>query len=110
MRTWLLVAVAVTLATTGPVVGVAARQATPTTAPNVVPARQESPGCPVRQVSPAGTVAILRVPAPEDPDAIDPRGDAVPPAERTAVSDLIATWQWCLASGDVPGLFGLFTA
>jgi eukaryotic-like serine/threonine-protein kinase len=110
MRTWLLVAVAVILATTGPVVGVAARQATPTTAPNVAPARQESPGCPVRQVSPAGMVAILRVPAPEDPDAIDPRGDAVPPAERTAVSDLIATWQLCLASGDVPGLFGLFTA
>ncbi|HEX5991317.1 MAG TPA: PQQ-binding-like beta-propeller repeat protein [Thermomicrobiales bacterium] len=110
MRTWLLVAVAVILATSGPAIGVAARQATPTTAPNVPPSRQEHPDCPVRQVSAAGIVAILREPAPEDPDAIDPRGDAVPPAERTAVSDLVATWQLCLASGNVPSLFGLFTA
>jgi outer membrane protein assembly factor BamB len=34
----------------------------------------------------------------------------VPPAERATVSDLVATWQVCLASGDIPGALGLFTA
>ena len=55
-------------------------------------------------------VTILREPAPEDPDAVDPRGDAVPPSERATISDLVATWQVCLASGDIPGVLGLFTA
>ena len=79
----------------------------PRTAPTP-PARR--PDCPARQASPAELVAILREPAPEDPDAVDPRGDAVPPAERAAVGDLVATWQLCLASGDIPGVLGLFTA
>jgi outer membrane protein assembly factor BamB len=61
------------------------------------------------QVSPAELVVILREAAPEDPDAIDPRGDAVPPAERETIGDLLATWQLCLASGDIPGVLGLFT-
>jgi outer membrane protein assembly factor BamB len=34
----------------------------------------------------------------------------VPPAERATINDLVATWQVCLASGDVPGVLGLFTA
>ena len=61
-------------------------------------------------MSPADLVAILREPAPEDPDAVDPRGDAVPPADRATIGDLVATWQVCLASGDIPGVLGLFTA
>ena len=59
--------------------------------------------------SPADLVFILREAAPEDPDAIDPGGDAVPPADRAVIGDLLATWQLCLASGDVPGVLGLFT-
>jgi eukaryotic-like serine/threonine-protein kinase len=110
MRTWLFVALAALLATFGPAIGVAARQATPTTAPNVPPSSQDRPACPVRHLSPAGVVAILSEPAPEDPDALDPRGDAVPPAERTAIGDLVTTWQMCLGSGDMPGVLGLFTA
>jgi outer membrane protein assembly factor BamB len=51
----------------------------------------------------------VREPAPEDPDADEPRGDAVPPAERAAIGDLLTTWSTCLESGDVPGLLGLFT-
>src|SRR5215212_8598564 len=110
MRTWLFVALAALLAASSPVIGVAARQATPPSAPSVPTAAQTRPDCPVRQVSPAEMVAILRQPAPEDPDALDPRGDAVPPAERVTVGDLVATWQVCLASGDIPGVLGLFTA
>ena len=60
-------------------------------------------------MSPADLVVILREAAPEDPDAVDPRGDAVPPADRATISDLLATWQLCLASGDIPGVLGLFT-
>jgi outer membrane protein assembly factor BamB len=110
MRTWLFVALAALLAASGPAIGVAARQATPTSAPIVPTSSQDRPGCPVQHVSPAGVVAILSEPAPEDPDAVDPRGDAVPPAERTAIGDLVTTWQMCLASGDMPGVLGLFTA
>ena len=110
MRTWLFIAVAVFLATSAPAIGVFARQATPTSAPIVPPSLQSRPDCPVRHVSPAGIVAILREPAPEDPEAIDPRGDAVPPAERTAIGELVGMWQLCLASGDMPGVLGLFTA
>jgi outer membrane protein assembly factor BamB len=58
---------------------------------------------------PADLVVILREAAPEDPDAVDPGGDAVPPGERAVVGDLMATWQLCLASGDIPGVLGLFT-
>ena len=54
-------------------------------------------------------VDILGEPAPEDPDADDPRGDAVPPGERAAIGDLLAAWSLCLESGDVPGLLGLFS-
>jgi outer membrane protein assembly factor BamB len=110
MRTWLFVALAAVLATSSPVIGVAARQGTPPSAPGVPTSSPSRPDCPVRQVSPADMVAILREPAPEDPDALDPRGDAVPPAERATVGDLIATWQSCLTSGDIPGVLGLFTA
>ena len=60
-------------------------------------------------MSPADLVVILREAAPEDPDAVDPRGDAVPPADRATIGDLLATWQLCLASGDIPGVLGLFT-
>src|SRR3954447_21969903 len=110
MRTWLMAAIAVFLAASGPVIGVAARQATPTSASNVPTSSQARPDCPVRHLSPADLIAVLREPAPEDPDAVDPRGDAVPPAERATVSDLVAAWQMCLASGDIPGVLGLFTA
>ena len=111
MRTWLFVTVATLLATSGSAIGAAARQATPTSAPRPSPTpRQTRPDCPVRQMSPADLVAILREAAPEDPDAVDPRGDAVPPAERAVIGDLLATWQLCLASGDIPGVLGLFTA
>jgi eukaryotic-like serine/threonine-protein kinase len=110
MRTWLMVAITVIVAASGPAIGAAARQATPTSASNVPPTSQARPDCPVRQVTPADLVAVLRTPAPEDPGAVDPRGDAVPPAERATVSDLVATWQVCLASGDTPGVLGLFTA
>ena len=109
-RTWLLIIVATLLAASGSSIGVAARQATPTSAANRPDSSATRPDCPARQTSPAELVAILREPAPEDPDAIDPRGDAVPPAERATVGDLVATWQLCLASGDIPGVLGLFTA
>ena len=52
---------------------------------------------------------MLRQPVPEDPEAEDPRGAAVPPAERAAIGDLVGAWTGCLAAGDVPGLLGLFT-
>jgi outer membrane protein assembly factor BamB len=109
MRTWLLVAIITLLATSGSAIGTAARQATPTSAPRVSDASQRRPDCPVPQVSPADLVVILREAAPEDPDAVDPRGDAVPPAERAMIGDLLATWQLCLASGDIPGVLALFT-
>jgi outer membrane protein assembly factor BamB len=53
--------------------------------------------------------AILREPTPEDPDAENPRGDAVPPAERSAIGELVRDWAACLATGDVPSLLALFT-
>jgi outer membrane protein assembly factor BamB len=109
-RTWLLIIVTTLLAALGSSIGVAARQATPTSAANDSDPSATRPDCPARQTSPAELVAILREPAPEDPDAVDPRGDAVPPAERATVGDLVATWQLCLASGDIPGVLGLFTA
>jgi len=33
----------------------------------------------------------------------------VPPAEREAIGQLVATWTMCLAAGDIPALLGLFT-
>lgn len=60
-------------------------------------------------MSPADLVAILREPTPEDPDADAPRGEAVPPAERAAISELVAGWASCLATGDTASLLGLFT-
>ena len=109
-RLWLFIIVTTLLAASGSSIKVAARQATPTGAANRSDSSAPRPDCPARQASPADLVAILRGSAPEDPDAVDPRGDAVPPAERAAVSDLVATWQLCLASGDIPGVLGLFTA
>ncbi|MDF3015993.1 MAG: hypothetical protein K0R44_1218, partial [Thermomicrobiales bacterium] len=82
MRTWLLVAVITLVAASGSAIGTAARQATPTSASRVSDASQGRPDCPVSQVSPAALVIIVREAVPEDPDAVDPRGDAVPPAER----------------------------
>jgi outer membrane protein assembly factor BamB len=108
-RLWFLVIVATLLAAPGSSIGVAARQATPTGAASRTDSAATRPDCPARQTSPADLVSILRGAAPEDPDAVDPRGDAVPPAQRVAVGDLVATWQVCLASGDVPGVLGLFT-
>ncbi len=110
MRTWLVVVVATLLVASGFPIGVAAWQSTPTSAANDTDSSAPRPDCPVRQTSPADLVAILREAAPEDPDAADPRGDAVPPAERATVGDLVATWQLCLASGDISGVLGLFTA
>src|SRR5215212_11627381 len=109
MRTWQILVAAILLAASGFPIGVVARQATPTSAQPIPASSEHRPDCPVRQVSPADLVAILREPVPEDPDAVDPRGDAVPPAERATVSDLVATWQLCLASGDIPGVLGLFS-
>lgn len=92
-----------------PAAMVAARQATP--AP---PAEgRERPArtvCPALPVSPGALASILREPVPEDPDAVEPRGEPVPPGERGTIGDLAAAWQQCLASGDVPRLLGLFTA
>jgi outer membrane protein assembly factor BamB len=82
-----------------------ARQGTPAAEPSGAAA----PDCRARPVSAAELVAILRQPVPEDPDAADPMGDAVPPAERAAIGELVAVWAGCLASGDVPGLLGIFT-
>jgi outer membrane protein assembly factor BamB len=88
-------------------VTVTAQDATPSAERPAQPAR---PRCAARPVSPAALVAILRQPAPDDPEADDPRGDVVPPNERAPLGDLIGAWRTCLASGDVPGLLGLFTA
>ena len=109
MRTWLLVAAITLLATCGSAIGTAARQASPTSAPSVPGSSQRRPNCPVPQISPADLVVILREAAPEDPEAVDPGGDAVPPADRATIGNLFATWQLCLASGDIPAVLGLFT-
>jgi outer membrane protein assembly factor BamB len=61
-------------------------------------------------VSAADLATMLREAAPEDPDANDPRGEPLPPAERAPVGDLVSLWSTCLASGNVRGLLGLFTA
>jgi outer membrane protein assembly factor BamB len=99
---WL--ATLILVAATGAPVATIAGQATP------APAAQPAPApCRARPVSPAELVAILRARALEDPDAAAPRGDAVPPAERSAIGELAGHWVSCLASGDVPALLGLFT-
>ncbi len=85
-----------------------ARQTTPAPVPAGM-ATSPLVACPVQPVIPVNLAVMLREPVPEDPDAADPRGDAVPPAERAAIGELVATWSVCLASGDVPGLLGLFT-
>jgi outer membrane protein assembly factor BamB len=107
MRRRLLVSVAPILALTllSVPLAVVARQATP--AASDVSAQR--PNCPAPPVSPVDLIVILREPAPEDPDADEPRGDAVPPAEREAIGALLTTWSICLESGNVPGLLGLFT-
>lgn len=75
------------------------------TVPTVVRPRCDSP-----MASATGLVALLRQPAPEDPAAVDPAGEPLPPAERSAVGDLMARWSACLASGNIRGFLGLFTA
>ena len=35
--------------------------------------------------------------------------ESVPPGDRATIGDLFATWQLCLASGDILGVLGLFT-
>jgi outer membrane protein assembly factor BamB len=87
-----------------------------TAAPLIVSAQPATPAaetraihCPVRPVSPAALAAILREPVPEDPEAEDPQGEPVPPAERRPIGDLVSVWNQCLLSGNVPGLLGLFT-
>ena len=107
MRMWPLVAITLILASTAPRIplSVGAQEATPTASS----ASAERPVCPALPVSPSTMVTILREPAPEDPDADDPRGDAVPPGERAAIGDLLATWSTCLESGNIPGLLGLFS-
>jgi outer membrane protein assembly factor BamB len=60
-------------------------------------------------VSPAALVTILREPVPEDPDADDPHGEPLPPSERATIGELVGAWSLCLASGDIPGLLGLFS-
>ena len=72
-------------------------------------AAQAGGQCGAPPVSPASLVAILREPAPEDPEAEDPRGHPIPPGERATLGDLIGAWSGCLASGEVTGLLGLFT-
>jgi outer membrane protein assembly factor BamB len=64
----------------------------------------------VRPASASGLVAVLRQQAAEDPDANEPQGEAVPPAERATIGDLVALWSSCLASGNTRSLLGLFTA
>lgn len=104
-RWWRLACVLLVVAPLG-VAPVTARQATPTAAP----AAAVRPSCPAPPVSPAALAAILREAVPEDPDIDDPRGEAVPPAERATIGELAAVWQRCLASGDLPAFLGLFTA
>lgn len=86
---------------------VVARQAEPAGTPAATVVFR---GCNARPASAAGLVAVLRQPAAEDPLASDPRGEAVPPSERAAIDGLVARWNACLASGDVRGLLGFFTA
>jgi outer membrane protein assembly factor BamB len=109
MRTWFVLAVATLLVIGGSPFGTAARQATPTSTSSVADSAARRPDCPAQPTGPAELVVILREAAPEDPDADDPRGDAVPPGDRSAISDLFGAWQLCLASGDIPGVLGLFT-
>jgi outer membrane protein assembly factor BamB len=73
-------------------------------------AQPERPSCPVRPVSPTALVAILGEAVPEDPQADAPHGESLPPGEWATVGDIAATWQRCLAAGDMPALLGLFTA
>ncbi|MFN8590970.1 MAG: PQQ-binding-like beta-propeller repeat protein [Thermomicrobiales bacterium] len=85
-------------------VSAGAWQATPEASPPVAQVT-----CPAPPVSPTALVEVLREPVPEDPAIDTPRGDAVPPAERATIGELAATWQQCLAAGDLPALLGLFT-
>lgn len=88
---------------------VGARQADPASTP-AAGAAPSRPRCDARQASAAGLVSLLREPVPEDPDAADPRGELLPPAERAPVGEVVARWSRCLASGNIRGLLGLFTA
>ncbi len=89
---------------------VVARQSDPSATPLPTSATATRPRCDSPMASATGLVALLRQPVPEDPAAADPAGEPLPPAERFAVGDLIARWSACLASGNVRGFLGLFTA
>lgn len=88
---------------------VAARQSEPDGTPTAQPSGSR-PVCNSPMASATGLAAILQAPAPEDPDVDDPQGDVLAPAERAPIDDLMAHWRDCLASGNVRGLLGLFTA
>jgi outer membrane protein assembly factor BamB len=75
-----------------------------------VPPAAGRPQCDARPVSAADLAAILREGAPEDPDANDPRGEPLPPAERATIGNVVSRWIACLASGNIRGLLGLFSA
>lgn len=66
--------------------------------------------CNAQPASASGLVAVLSSPFPQDPAAVDPRGEALPPAERIAIGDLVSRWSGCLAEGNLRGMLGLFTA
>ncbi len=88
---------------------VQAAQATPETSPTPGPVNVR-PACEARQATAAGLVSLLQQPVPEDLQPLEPVGEALPPNERAPAGDVIARWQQCLASGNVRGLLGLFTA
>lgn len=86
-----------------------AAQPEPSGTPTASPVADRPP-CDARPASASGLAAILREAAPEDPDADDPQGEPLPPAERATVGELVSRWSACLASGSIRGLLGLFTA
>lgn len=86
-----------------------AAQSTPEGPPTSPPANAR-PVCEARQATAAGLVSLLRQPVPDDPQSLEPAGEALPPNERAPAGDVIARWEQCLASGNVRGLLGLFTA
>ena len=88
---------------------VSARQAAGEGTPSA-PATTSIPHCDGPRADAAGLAAIVQQPAPEDPEAENPRGEPLPPAERAIVGDLVARWHGCLASGNLRGLLALFTA
>lgn len=90
---------------------VVARAAQPTPEASPTPATAHvRPDCDARQATATGLVSLLRQPAPEDSQSLAPAGEALPPNQRAPAGEVIARWQRCLASGNIRGLLGLFTA